>query len=205
MDEAELARRRDDARAAVIAAWKATGWPNPPATISGYERLTDCMATYLDVVFPQLGPARQDEVVCRTLRGFMAPLHLRPHRSAPPQPEELVAALEDTVLDAHTDLRSVGFNDDQTAYLGAGAGPDDVREALMGLVADRLALEFRIITQYLDLIDRDSARPPSSTMVAAALGLSGDDAVRTVKPVLLDFRRRVKLLLAEATTADDHA
>jgi hypothetical protein len=190
---------RADAREAIVRAWKAAGWPRPPRTETGYEHLQQCMAIYLQILFPEISPSRRDDIVGQALREFMAPLHARRHRHDHPPPEDLVRALEDVALDQADDLLWVGRNDQQVATLAFGATPEDVRVGLAGLAVDGKALEFRVVTQYLDLVDLDPSRPPSSAEVVAGLG-SGTATEQMVRQALLDFRQRLK-----AVAADDHA
>jgi hypothetical protein len=157
------------------------------------------MTIYLRILFPEISPSRCDDIVGQALREFMAPLHACRHRHGQLLPEDLVRALEDAALDQADDLPRVGRNDQQVATLAFNATPDDVRVGLARLAVDGRALEFRVVTQYLDLVDLDPTRPPTVAEVVAGLG--PDTATeQMVRQALRDFRQRLK-----AMAADDHA
>lgn len=190
---------RAGAREAIVQAWKAAGWPRPPRIGTGYEQIKHSMGAYLEIIFPEINESRRDEIVDRALRGFMAPLYTRRPRHKHPAPEDLVRALEDAALDHAGDEPLVGPNDQQVAALAFGATPTEVRVGLARLAIDGKALEFQVVTRYLDLVDLDPTRPPSSAEVVTGLGL---DAVteQMVRETLLDFRQRVR-----AVAANDNA
>lgn len=190
---------RAEAREAIVRAWKAAGWPRPPRTETGYEHLQQCMAIYLQILFPEISPSHRDDIVGQALRKFMAPLHAHRYQRNQPPPEDLVRALEDAALDQADDLPRVGRNDQQVATLAFSATPENVRVGLAGLAVDGRALEFRVVTQYLDLVDHDPTRPPTVAEVVAGLG-PGTATEQMVRQALLDFRQRLK-----AVAADDHA
>jgi hypothetical protein len=194
-------RARNDARAAVVEAWKRAGWPRPPRSIRDYARLEKHMAAYLAIVFPEIDEPRRDDLVGRTLDTFMAPLHARRPRNYRRDPEELVQALEDAALDRaeETPRLGSGRNDGRVTSLAFSASPEQVRIALAALAAAGDALDYQVVTKYLDLVDLDLTRPPSSVEVAAGLRPAEVTGHR-VRQVLLDFRRRV-----EAVVCDDDA
>jgi hypothetical protein len=158
------------------------------------------MAAYLAIVFPEIGQPRRDDLVGRTLDSFMAPLHARRSRNNQRDPEELVQALEDAALDpAETPRLGSGRNDGRVTSLAFSATPDRVRIGLVALAVAGDALDYQVVTKYLDLVDLDPTRPPSSGKVAAALRPAAVTEHR-VRQVLLDFRQRV-----EAVACDDDA
>ncbi len=157
------------------------------------------MAAYLAVVFPEIDERDRDALVCRTLEGFMAPLHARRPRDDPRDPEELVQALEDAALDRTGETPRLGRSrdDDRVTALAFSATPTRVRIGLAALAAAGNALEYQVVTQYLDLVDLDPTRPPSSAKVVAALQ-SAEVTDLKVRQVLLDFRRRVEAVAHDA-------
>jgi hypothetical protein len=194
-------RARNDARAEVVQAWKRAGWPRPPWSPRDYARLKKHMAAYLAIVFPEIDELRRDDLVGRTLDTFMAPLHARRPRHYQRDPEELVQALEDAALDRaeETPRLGSGRNDGRVTSLAFSASPERVRIGLAALAAAGDALDYQVVTKYLDLVDLDPTRPPSSVEVAAGLR-PAEVTEHRVRQVLLDFRRRV-----EAVVCDDDA
>jgi len=194
-------RVREDSRAAVVQAWRRAGWPQPPRSRRDYARLEQRMAGYLAVVFPEIDEPRRGDLVGRTLDGFMAPLHARRPRDLWRDPEELVQALEDAALDRaeETPRLGSGRDDERVTALAFSATPTRVRIGLAALAAAGNALDYQVVTQYLDLVDLDPTRPPSSAEVVAGLRPAVVTKHR-VRQVLLDFRRRV-----EAVGCDDDA
>jgi hypothetical protein len=195
----QIAAVRADAREAITREWKTAGWPQSPRRLADYERLQGCMASYLDRLFPEMDQSECAEIARQALVRFMAPLLARRDRGEHPAPEDLVRALEDAALDhAPAEQAPSDRDDKRVATLAFGVDPARVRLGLENLADDGATLEFRMVTRYLDLVDLDRTRPPSSAEVIA--GLAGDTTVTElrVRRTLLDFRHRVT-----ADTADD--
>ncbi len=194
-------RARADARAAVVQAWKRSGWPWPPRSPRDYARLEQLMAAYLAVVFPEIDEQRRGVLVGRTLDRFMAPLHAQGLRGDWRDPEELVQALEDAALDRaeETPRPDSSRDDDRVTALAFGACPARVRVGLAALARAGKALDYQVVTQYLDLVELDPTRPPKSAGVVAALQ-STAVTVSRVRQILLDFRQWV-----QAGSSDDNA
>ncbi len=157
------------------------------------------MAAYLAVVFPEIDEHRRGVLAGRTLDDFMAPLY-KP-REPRRDPEELVQALEDAALDRaeETPRPDSSRDDDRVTALAFGACPARVRVGLAALARAGKALDYQVVTQYLDLVELDPTRPPKSAGVVAALQ-STAVTVSRVRQILLDFRQQV-----QAVSSDDNA
>jgi hypothetical protein len=192
------ARARADARLAVVQAWKGAGWPRPPRTPADYDLLQQKMAAYLAVVFPEVDHRHRGDIVGRTLDVFMAPLHLPRPRHDRVQPEDLVNALEDAALDraGGAPLPCRDKDDQRVALLAFRSTPAGVRAGLTALAVDGKTLDYRAVTQYLDLVDLDRTRPPSAAEVAAKLRLEAATE-QMVGQVIDDFRQRVRVVDTE--------
>ena len=148
------------------------------------------LITYVIEVFPdRVEAADNHRIVEFTLTTFMAPLHAGTHvTGCSPDPDDLVRAIEDAVLD-HAEqrvdtARSGGRTDlDDAALLrqafGGAVTPDLYRSVLADLAAEGLALEFQIVSAYLEELEQPSRHPP----------VLAPEPV--VNQVLLDFRNRV--------------
>jgi hypothetical protein len=68
-----------------------------------------------------------------------------------------------------------------------------VRTGLTALAAEGKAVDYRVVTLYLDLVDLDRTRPPSLTEVVARLR-SAAVTEQLVRQVLSAFRRRVQVV-----------
>jgi hypothetical protein len=150
------------------------------------------MASYLDRLFPEIDQGECAEIACEALVRFMAPLLAHRDRGEHPAPEDLVRALEDAALDRAAAERGPSDRDDQrVATLAFGVDPARVRLGLANLADDGATLEFRMVTRYLDLVDLDRTRPPSSAEVIAGLAADITATELRVRQTLLDFRHRV--------------
>src|SRR4051812_17167006 len=188
------ARARADARQEIVEAWKRAGWPRAPHSGADYERLQQGMLAYVAVAFPQVDCRCRGDVVSRTLDIFMAPLHARPGH-AWPQPEALVNALEDVALNRAGEALTPGRDDDdpRVALLAFRSTPGGVRAGLVALAAEGKAMDYRMVTLYLDLVDLDRTRPPNLAEVVAGLR-SAAVTEQMVRRVLDEFRRRVEVV-----------
>jgi hypothetical protein len=189
------AHTRADARQDIVEAWKRAGWPRAPHSGADYERLRQRMLAYVAVVFPQVDRRCRGEVVGRTLDVFMARLHARRPGHRWPEPEALVDALEDVVLNRAEEMLTPAWDEDdpRVASLAFRSTPARVRAGLTALAAEGRAVDYRAVTLYLDLVDLDRTRPPSLVDVVAGLR-SVAVTEQMVRQVLTEFRRRVQVV-----------
>jgi hypothetical protein len=189
------ARARADARQEIVEAWKRAGWPRAPLCEADYEHLRQRMLAYVAVVFPQVDQRRRSEIVGQTLQVFMAPLHARHPGHAWRQPEALVNTLEDVALNPAGAALTPGRDEDdpRVASLAFRSTPAAVRGGLTALVADGKAVDYRVVTLYLDLVDLDRTRPPSLGEVVVRLR-SAAVTEQLVRQVLSAFRRSVQVV-----------
>lgn len=189
------ARARAEARQEVIEAWKRAGWPGAPHSEADYELLRQRMLAYLAVVFPQVGQRCRGDIVGRTLDVFMAPLHARRPGQAWPEPEALVNALEDVALNRTGEAPTPERDEDdpRVASLAFRSTPAGVRAGLTALAAEGKAVDYRMVTLYLDLVDLDRTRPPRLAEVVVGLR-SAAVTEQMVRQVLDEFRRRVQVV-----------
>lgn len=206
-DHAQVIR----ARRAVAEAWKNRGGPQPLHAEADYQIVKARLSDYLALAFPGIAESSRAGIVIETVESHMAHLLARPrgpgHRSRAGADRvaecDLLAGLAD---DAALELLTSGHesprldgrdrcgpsqsDDEWLARLAIGAVPDAVRAGLRELVTLRARTDFRIITQYLDLADRDRTRPPRSAEVVAHLS---DDTVseHRVRRSILAFRDRL--------------
>ncbi len=129
---------RADARQAIVEEWRRAGWPQPPRSGADYARLQERMIAYLAVVFPEVDHRCRGHIVGRTLSVFMAPLHARRPRQEWPEPEALVTALDDALLDRAEEALPPGRGEDdqRVAMLAFRSTPADVRAGLAALAAE---------------------------------------------------------------------
>jgi hypothetical protein len=189
------ARARAEARREIVESWRRAGWPTAPQCEADYERLQQRMLAYVAVVFPQVDERRRGEIVGQTLQVFMAPLHARHPGHAWRQPEALVDALEDVALNRAGAALTPGRDEDdpRVASLAFRSTPAGVRAGLTALAAEGKAVDYRVVTLYLDLVDLDRTRPPSLAEVVARLR-SAAVTEQLVRQVLSAFRRRVEVV-----------
>ena len=205
-DQARVVR----ARRAVAQAWKNRGGPAPLRTEADYQIVEQRLADYLALAFPGITEASRAGIVVETVESHMAQLLAHPRRGRRPRTGidrgsecDLLASLAD---DAALEVLSCGdgstrpggqdrsgpsrSDDEWLAQRALGAVPDAVQAGLRELVRLRDRTEFQIITQYLDLADRDRTRPPRSAEVVAHLS---DDTVseHRVRHSILAFRDRL--------------
>src|SRR4051794_20928862 len=188
-------RARADARQDIVEAWKRAGWPRAPQSGAHYERLQQRMLTYVAVVFPQVDQRCRGDIVGRTLDVFMARLHAWRPGQEWLEPEALVNALEDVALNRAGEALTTGRDEDDPrgACLAFRSPPAGVRAGLRALAAEGKAVDYRVVTLYLDLVDLDRTRPPSLTEVVAGLR-SAAVTEQMVRQVLTEFRRRVQVV-----------
>jgi hypothetical protein len=189
------ARARADARQDIVEAWKRAGWPRAPQSGAHYERLKQRMLTYVAVVFPQVDQRCRGDIVGRTLDVFMARLHAWRPGQEWLEPEALVNALEDVALNRAGQALTLGRDEDdpRVACLAFRSTPAGVRAGLTALAAEGKAVDYRVVTLYLDLVDLDRTRPPSLAEVVAGLR-SAAVTEQMVRQVLTEFRRRVQVV-----------
>jgi hypothetical protein len=189
------ARARAEARREIVESWKRAGWPTAPQCEADYERLQQRMLAYVAVVFPQVDQRRRSEIVGQTLQVFMAPLHARHPGHGSRQPEALVNALEDVALNRAGAALTPGRDEDdpRVASLAFRSTPAGVRTGLTALAAEGKAVDYRVVTLYLDLVDLDRTRPPSLAEVVARLR-SAAVTEQLVRQMLSAFRRRVQVV-----------
>jgi hypothetical protein len=204
-DQAQVVR----ARRAVAEAWKNRGGPAPLRTEADYRIVEERLADYLALAFPGIVESSRTGIVVETVESHMARLLAHPRQGGRSRTGigrgsecDLLASLaDDAALELLTGgelTRSGGWDrfgpsqsdDEWLARLAIGAVPDAVRAGLRELVALRARTDFRIITQYLDLADRDRTRPPRSAEVVAHLR---DETVseHRVRRSILAFRDRL--------------
>jgi len=106
-----------------------------------------------------------------------------------------VSALEDAALDRAVEapLPGLGEDDQWVASRAFGSSPAGVRAGLTALAAEGKAVDYRMVTMYLDLVDLDRTRPPSLAEVVSGLGSAGLSE-QEVREALRDFRRRVRVV-----------
>jgi hypothetical protein len=189
------ARARAEARREIVESWRRAGWPTAPQCEADYERLQQRMLAYVAVVFPQVDQRRRSEIVGQTLQVFMAPLHARHPGHVWRQPEALVDALEDVALNRAGAALMPGRDEDdpRVASLAFQSTPAGVRAGLTALAVEEKAVDYRVVTLYLDLVDLDRTRPPSLAEVVARLREAAVTE-QMVRQVLSAFRRRVQVV-----------
>ena len=198
------------ARRAVATAWKNRGGPQPLRTEADYRIVEERLADYLALAFPGIAEASRAEIVVETVESHMAQLHAYPRRGGRSRTGadrgsecDLLASLADDaalelVAGGDGSVRPGGWDrsgpseidDEWLAQLAIGGVPDAVRAGLRELIRLRARTDFRIITQYLDLADRDRTRPPRSAEVVARLR---DETLseHLVRRSILAFRDRL--------------
>lgn len=188
------AHARAEARQDIGEAGKRAGWPSAPQSSADYERLRQRMLAYVTVVFPQVDRKCRGDIVSRTLDLFMPRLHARRPGHHWPEPEALVAALDDVALNRAGGVLTPGRDEDdpRVASLAFRSTPAGVRAGLTALAAEGRAVDYRVVTLYLDLVDLDRTRPPSLADVVAGLRPAAVTE-QTVRQVLDEFRRRVQV------------
>jgi hypothetical protein len=151
------------------------------------------MLTYVAVVFPQVDQRRRGDIVGRTLDVFIARLHAWRPGQEWPEPEALVSALEDVALNRAGEALTPGRDEDdpRVACLAFRSTPAGVRAGLTALAAEGKAVDYQVVTLYLDLVDLDRTRPPGLADVVAGLRPAAVTE-RMVRQVLTEFRRRVQ-------------
>jgi hypothetical protein len=206
-DRAQVVR----ARRAVAETWKNRGGPEPPRTEADYRIIQQRLADYLAVAFPGIAESSRAGIVVETVESHMAQLLAhpsRPHGRSRARADrgsecDLLAGLADdaalellaggegpTSFDGRERFGPSESDDEWLAQLAIGAVPDAVRAGLRELVKLGAGTDFRIVTQYLDLADRDRTRPPRSAEVVAHLG---DETLseHRVRQSILAFRDRL--------------
>lgn len=198
------------ARRAVAEAWKNRGGPEPLRTEADYRIVQERLADYLALAFPGIAESVRSGIVLETVESHMAQLLAHPRRPAVQSRADADRAAEcdllaglasDTALEVLTGGRPTPpegpgrsgpsqRDDEWLARLAIGAVPDAVRAGLQELVALRARTDFRIITRYLDLADRDRTRPPRSAEVVAHLRDEMISEYR-VRQSILAFRGRL--------------
>jgi hypothetical protein len=178
-----------DARKAIISAWAAGARPLRHGNPADYERMRQLMSAYLDTTFPEVPAAGRLDAVNRALASIVAYENV--------QPEELIEALDDAGLHPSGRTPDERHRDDErVARLAFGATTTGVRAALAGLARDGQALEFQIITLYLDLVDRDPSEPPASAEVVAGIGPM-PVTEQEVRAALIEFRDHIQRAVAD--------
>ena len=153
------------------------------------------MLAYVAVVFPQVDERCRGHIVGRTLDVFMARLHAWRPGHGWPEPEALVSALEDVALNRAGEALTPGRDEDdpRVASMAFRSTPAGVRAGLTALAAEGKAVDYRVVTLYLDLVDLDRTRPPGLSDVVAGLR-SPAVTEQMVRQVLIEFRRRVEVV-----------
>ena len=187
------------------------GGPEPPRTEADYRIIQQRLADYLASAFPGIAESSRTQIVAQTVESHMAQLLAYPPRRhgrsrtgvdraaecdllvglAHDAALELLAGGDGSTLFDGRDRYGPSESDDEwLAQLAIGAVPGAVRAGLRELVRIRARTDFRIITQYLDLADRDRTRPPRSAEVVTHLS---DETVseHRVRQSILAFRDRL--------------
>lgn len=183
------------------------GWADPLRTEADYAFALDRLIEYFTRGAHDLTEARSREIIDAAVTQFRAQWHadvvVRHRRGGSPlgpSPKELATAVHNEVLDhlqnpsdsPDDDLRGPSEREDEWLALRAvGAKPEVVRAGLSQLVASRQRTDFLIVTQWLDLADRDRTRPPRSVQVVTRLAgeVTGEEVVRRA---IISFRERLK-------------
>lgn len=202
--------RRRRAKDAVAAAWRSAGWSHRPRRGVNYQPLCHCLCEYLEASFPgAFSPSEVSETVEKTLQAFMAPLHAGRVLASELSYQGLLGELDDQALER---FRSSGqplddhpfgvtpstvAEDEELTRALFGADASAVRTALRQLADEGEAVNFLIVSQYLDLGQQWPGRAPKATHVVMEfkdheLLVGVRITEQLVRQALQDFRIRLR-------------